>query len=506
MIKLSGDNLNIDKYRKIVFENEKVSITDSAEENVAQARKLIDTIVDSNEKVYGVTTGFGKLVDVSIPPGKLKLLQKNIIRSHSAGTGSPFDYETVRGAILLRINTVIRGNSGLSAKTLKTYLEMLNTGLYPYVPSKGSVGASGDLAPLSHIALAAMGEGEFIENGKREPASEVLNRYSIEPIDPLPKEGLCLVNGTQFMTALGANAMIRGKTILKTADIAAAVSVDGLLGSMRQFAADIQLSRNQRGQQDSAANIRAILKGSSINESHRGCGRVQDPYSIRCSPQVHGAVRDAYDYAFDIIEREMNSSTDNPLVFAGEGDVVSGGNFHGETIAIPLDTMKIAFSELANISDRRLYLLMDSSKTGLPPFLASEPGINSGFMMLQVTTASLVSENKVLSHPSSVDSIPTSSGQEDHVSMGTISGRHLTEILGNVETVLGIELLAGINAVKMREPLSSSAPVEALKSLIMKNIEQVKTDRPFYRDIDAIRRMIADNTVIETIEESINLK
>ncbi|MDY6788226.1 MAG: histidine ammonia-lyase, partial [candidate division WOR-3 bacterium] len=495
MIKLSGDNLTIDKYRQIVFGNEKISITDSARNNVDRARQIIDSIVESNEKVYGVTTGFGKLVDVSIPPDRLKLLQKNIIRSHSAGTGSPFDYETVRGAMLLRINTVIRGNSGLSPKTLNTYIEMVNNGLYPYVPSKGSVGASGDLAPLSHIALAAMGEGEFIENGKRKPALEVLDRYSIEPIDPLPKEGLCLVNGTQFMTALGANAMIRGRSILKTADIAAAVSVDGLLGSIKQFAGNIQLSRNQIGQQDSAANIRAILKGSSINESHKGCGRVQDPYSIRCSPQVHGAVRDAYDYAFNIIEREMNSSTDNPLVFSDSGEVVSGGNFHGETIAIPLDTMKIAFSELANISDRRLYLLMDSRKTGLEPFLAHEPGINSGFMMLQVTTASLVSENKVLSHPSSVDSIPTSSGQEDHVSMGTISGRHLMEILGNVETVLGIELLAGINAVKMREPLLSSPPIEALKSVIMKDIEQVTADRPFYRDIDAIRRMIADNSV-----------
>ncbi|MGE3063650.1 MAG: histidine ammonia-lyase [bacterium] len=506
MVKLSGNNLNLKNYKAIVIDMEPVGLTDEAERRVRESYKIIEKIVRENKRVYGVTTGFGKLVDISIPLNKIKELQLNIIRSHSVGCGEPFLFEDVRGAILLRINTIIRGHSGVSRETLHTLIEMLNKRVYPYVPQKGSVGASGDLAPLSHIALTAIGEGECIENGKRVRSMTVLKKKSIKPATLKPKEGLALINGTQMMTAVAGRSLILSEILLKTADIAAAVSADALLSTTTPFEKRITDIRDHRGQRESAENLRNLLKGSLLRESHRKCEKVQDPYSIRCIPQVHGAAREAHYFAKGIVEREFNSSTDNPLVFIESQEVVSGGNFHGEMIAIPVDTLKMGLSELANISDRRLYRLIDPIQTNLPAFLSKNAGLNSGFMMLQVTTAALVSENKILSHPASVDSIPTSLGQEDHVSMGTIGARKLSEVALNTASVLAIELFAGLTALTMRSPIKSSESLENLRVAFFKKVKQIENDRPFYTDIENITKMIVEGWIVETVEKSIKLK
>ena len=506
MIKLSGNNLNLKNYKAIVIDMELAGLTNEAEMRVKESYRIIEKIVKENRRVYGVTTGFGKLVDISIPLDKIEELQLNIIRSHSVGCGEPFSFEDVRGAILLRINTIIRGNSGVSRETLQTLIEMLNKGVYPFVPQKGSVGASGDLAPLSHIALAAIGEGECIEGGKRVKSAIVLKKKNIKPAKLKPKEGLALINGTQMMTAVAGRSLILSEILLKTADIAAAVSADALLSTTTPFEKRITDIRSHGGQHESAENMRNLLKDSPMRESHRKCSKVQDPYSIRCIPQVHGAAREAHRFAKEIIETEFNSSTDNPLVFIKEGDVVSGGNFHGEMIAIPVDTLKMGLSELANISDRRLYRLMDPLQTNLPPFLSKQAGLNSGFMMLQVTTAALVSENKILSHPASVDSIPTSLGQEDHVSMGTIGARKLSEVAYNTASVLAIELFAGMTALKLREPLRSSPVIDDLKKFFFSKIKPIDKDRPFYEDIERITAMVANGEIAERVEKKLKLK
>ncbi len=506
MIELNGNNLDLSKFRRIVFHNEKIKISKSAMKNVEKSYSIIKKIVKEKRRVYGVTTGFGKLVEKSIPLEKINELQINIIRSHSVGVGEPFDKKAVKGAILLRINTIIRGNSGVSPETLRTYINMLNKDLYPYVPQKGSVGASGDLAPLSHIALSAIGEGEFIENGKRVHAKKILKKYKIKPVILKPKEGLALINGTQMMTSLGAISLIYSDILLKTTDIIAAVSVDALKGTTVAFKKNIQEIRSHKGQIDSAKNLINLLKGSEIRKSHLHCNKVQDAYSLRCIPQVHGASREAYFYAKRIIEKEMNSSTDNPLVFLDTEEVISGGNFHGQMIAIPLDTMKMAISEIANISDRRTYRLIDEKETGLYPFLTKNAGLNSGFMMMQVTGAALVSENKILSHPASVDSIPTSLGQEDHVSMGTIASRKLYEVIENTAYVLAIELFAALMAIYYRKPLKSSKAIDNLMRKFFKKIKPINKDRAFYKDMEKIKQMILNGEIINYIEEYIKLK
>lgn len=506
MIKLNGNNLDLKLFENIVFGNEKIGLTSDAVKCVNDSYKVICDIVDEDRTVYGVTTGFGKLVEVRIQKKDIDELQHRIIRSHSAGTGEPFDILSVRGAILLRINTIIRGNSGVSPETLQVYIDMLNKGLHPYVPQKGSVGASGDLAPLAHIALAAIGEGEFIENGKRRPAKTVLKKHGIKPAKLKAKEGLALINGTQMMTSVGAVGMILSMRLLKTADIIAALSIDALSGTAAAFDKHIQDIRPHKGQADSAYNLRTLMKNSIIWKNHKHCRKVQDAYSLRCIPQVHGASREAFAYALRAIEIEMNSSTDNPLVFIDKGSVVSGGNFHGQMIAIPMDTMGIAMSELGNLSDRRIYRLIDPDETGLYPFLVRNAGINSGFMMLQVTSASLVSENKVLASPASIDSIPTSLGQEDHVSMGTISARKLLDIIDNTADILAIELFAAMTALKLKEPLKTSPVLEQVKKYFFSIIKPVKDDRIYYRDIEKIRPMILSGVLNNIVDKNFKLK
>ncbi|MEJ5307153.1 MAG: histidine ammonia-lyase [candidate division WOR-3 bacterium] len=506
MVLLDGFNLDLVKFKRIVFDLEEVKISDSALKRVKESYSIIEKIVKENKRVYGVTTGFGKLVDVTIPKNKIEILQENILRSHSVGVGEPFSFYEVRGAILLRINTIIRGNSGVSIDTLDGLIQILNKKIYPYVPQKGSVGASGDLAPLAHIALVLIGEGECIENGKRVKSINVLNKNKIKPVKLKPKEGLALINGTQMMTSIAGYSLVKGEILLKLSDIVAAASADALLSTDIPFEKRISDIRNHQGQADSAYNIFNLLKGSQIRKSHRNCSKVQDPYSIRCIPQVHGAAREVYYFAKGVVEKEFNSSTDNPLVFIKEKEVISGGNFHGQIIATVLDSLKIGLCELGNISDRRLYRLLDPVQTGLYPFLIKDVGINSGFMMLQVTTASLVSENKVLAHPASVDSIPTSLGQEDHVSMGTISARKLRDVIENSFYILSIELFAAMTALYLRRPLLSSKPLNELMVWFFENIKPIDGDRAFYKDVEKIFELTYSGKVVEKVENYLKLK
>ncbi|HAF07234.1 MAG: Histidine ammonia-lyase [candidate division TA06 bacterium 32_111] len=506
MVSINGFNLDLIKFKKVVLDLEKLKIEDSALKRVKESYEVIEKIVNDNRRVYGVTTGFGKLVDVTIPKEKIDLLQFNILRSHSVGVGEPFSFYDVRGAILLRINTIIRGNSGVSLETLNALVELLNKRIYPYVPQKGSVGASGDLAPLSHIALVLIGEGECIEDGKRVRSIDVLNKYKIKPVKLRPKEGLALINGTQMMTSLAGFSLVKSEILLKLSDVVAAASADALLSTDLPFEKRISNIRNHKGQVDSAYNIYNLLKGSNIRRSHKKCSKVQDPYSVRCIPQVHGAAREVFYFAKGIVEREFNSSTDNPLVFIKEKDVVSAGNFHGQIIATALDSLTIGLCELGNISDRRLYRLLDTNQTGLYPFLIKDVGLNSGFMMLQVTTAALVSENKVLAHPASVDSIPTSLGQEDHVSMGTISARKLKSVIENNFYILSIELFAAMTALYLRKPLLSSKPLNELLNWFFKKVEPVENDRAFYLDVEKIFSLTYSGEVVEKVENYLKLK
>jgi histidine ammonia-lyase len=506
MVLLDGFNLDLVKFKRIVFDLEEVKISDSALKRVKESYSIIEKIVKENKRVYGVTTGFGKLVDVTIPKNKIEILQENILRSHSVGVGEPFSFYEVRGAILLRINTIIRGNSGVSIDTLDGLIQILNKKIYPYVPQKGSVGASGDLAPLAHIALVLIGEGECIEIGNRVKSINVLNKNKIKPVKLKPKEGLALINGTQMMTSIAGYSLVKGEILLKLSDIVAAASADALLSTDIPFEKRISDIRNHQGQADSAYNIFNLLKGSQIRKSHRNCSKVQDPYSIRCIPQVHGAAREVYYFAKGVVEKEFNSSTDNPLVFIKEKEVISGGNFHGQIIATVLDSLKIGLCELGNISDRRLYRLLDPEQTGLYPFLIKDVGINSGFMMLQVTTASLVSENKVLAHPASVDSIPTSLGQEDHVSMGTISARKLRDVIENSFYILSIELFAAMTALYFRRPLLSSKPLNELMVWFFENIKPIDGDRAFYKDVEKIFELTYSGKVVEKVENYLKLK
>ena len=422
---------------------------------MAAARALVEQALHgSQEHTYGVNTGFGRFVSRSIPEELTEELQLRLLRSHACGVGEPYPPEIVRAALLLRANALAKGYSGARAVIVEQLVEFLNRGLLPHVPSRGSVGASGDLAPLAHLALPLIGEGEAWFEGERLSGADALAAAGLEPIRLQAKEGLSLVNGTQFMAAFGALGLVRARRLARTADIACAVSLEALQGSRTSFFPAIHEARPLRGQGVSAANVLRLLEDSAINEAHRWCDKVQDAYSLRCAPQVHGASRDLLDYANYTVKTELNSATDNPLVLVEDGILVSNGNFHGQPLAFALDALAMAVSELADIAERRVERLVNPSLSGgLPAFLTGDGGLNSGFMIPQYVAASLVSENKVLSHPASVDSIPTSAGQEDHVSMGNAAGLKAWQVLANAEQVLAIELLAGVPGVEFLAPL-----------------------------------------------------
>lgn len=462
---------------------------------VAHSRKVVEAALASGKAHYGINTGFGALANQRISTEALTDLQRNILLSHACGVGSAVPRDITRLMLQLKIHALGLGRSGISRETFALLLAFAEHDLVPWVPSRGSVGASGDLAPLAHMCLPLIGRGEFwaADEDRPVPAAERLAESGLEPVDLQAKDGLALINGTQLMSAYGAYVLERALVLRREADVLAAMSLEALQGSAAPYDARVHDVRPHAGQRCVAANVRALLAGSEILESHRDCGKVQDPYCLRCVPQVHGASRDALDYAIGVLQTELNSVTDNPLVFP-EGDIVSGGNFHGQPLALALDFAAIALAELGSISERRTYLLLEGHD-GLPKLLMRDTGVNSGFMIPQYTAAALVSENKVLCHPASVDSIPTSLGQEDHVSMGSISALKLLDVLHNVERVLAVELLTAAQALDFREPLRPGHGVEAAHRALRDEVAHAHRDYEVRNDLDRCAALLRDGAM-----------
>ncbi len=498
-VALNGDELTIDDVWAVAVERTRAELSPEGRDKMQAARALVERAA-SQEHTYGINTGFGRFVEKTIPRELTEELQLRLIRSHACGVGDPYPDEVVRGAMLLRANTLAKGYSGARVETVELLLECLNRGVLPLVPSRGSVGASGDLAPLAHLALPLVGEGRATFEGETVSGAEALSRAGLEPVRLQAKEGLSLVNGTQFMAAVGALALVRAKRLVKTADIACAVSLEALQGSRVSFLPEIQALRPLEGQSRAAANVLRLVEGSAIIEAHRWCDKVQDAYSLRCAPQVHGASRDLLGYAEQTLAVELNSATDNPLVLVEQEELVSNGNFHGQPVAFALDSIAIALAELASIAERRLERLVNPSLSGLPAFLTPDGGLNSGFMIPQYVAAALVSENKVLCHPASVDSIPTSAGQEDHVPMGNASALKALVVLGNVERALAIELLAGAQAIEFLAPLEGGAGVRAAHSFVRTLSASVEEDRPLAEDIERVADAIRSGELVEAVE------
>ncbi|MEP9410230.1 MAG: histidine ammonia-lyase [Candidatus Brocadia sp.] len=502
-IVLNGNNLTFDQFIKGVRNGYGVMLSEDAEVRVIKARETVERALDSKRIIYGLTTGFGALSDVVISKEQTKQLQRNILMSHAAGVGNFLDEETARAALLLKINDFAKGYSGIKSETVKTLIEMLNKGVYPLMPEKGSVGASGDLAPLAHMALVLVGYGQASFNGRILSGKAAMEEAGIQLVDLDAGEGLALINGTQVMTALGAITVCDALNLLKTADIAAGMSLEVLLASNTELDRKIHDVRPHPGQIISADNLRRIIQNSEIISSHKDCSRVQDAYSIRCSPQVHGASIDALHYARRVLEIEMNAATDNPLIFHETDQIISGGNFHGQPVALALDFLAIALSEIANISERRTERLVNPHLSGLPAFLIKDAGLNSGFMIAQYTSAALVSENKVLAHPASVDSIPTSANKEDHVSMGTIAARKCREILKNAEYVISIELLCAAQAMDLFTNLKAGVGTMEAYRLIRKHISHMEQDRILSDDINTMYKLVHDGKILNAVENKI---
>ncbi len=497
MIQLTGESLNVDQVWDVAHKNTKVVLSDSSKKLIKKSRDYIINKLKNHEVIYGVNTGFGALSSVKISDENLAELQKNLIRSHCCGVGDPFTKEESRAIMLLRANALSRGHSGIRVEIVEKILEFLNADIIPVIPQQGSVGASGDLAPLSHLALALIGEGEVWSDGKAVPVANILKEKKISHLELQAKEGLSLINGCQVMTAVGLLNLYRARRIAWTMDLAGAMTLEAMLGTRSAFDPLISATRAHPGEAITARNLLKILgKTSPIAESHENCSRVQDAYSLRCMPQVHGATKDALRVGLKTLEIEANSSTDNPLVFDEHDKILSCGNFHGEPVAFQLDFMAIAMSAMASISECRIEKLINPSMSGLPAFLTKDSGLNSGHMIVQVAAASLVSENKILSHPASVDSIPTSADKEDHVSMGTIAARKFGKIVDNAENVLAMELLSATQALDLLKPLQPAGTVKSAYDLIRTKVPYAEKDRIFAHDIKAIRNLIADNSLM----------
>ena len=503
MIELDGHHLTLEAIEAVAT-GAPVRIAPAARARVERARKFVDDRFASGDAIYGVTTGFGRLASISVDPADAVALQVNLVRSHAAGTGEPLPVPTVRAAGVLRANSLSAGHSGVKLETLDLIVAMLERGVTPVVPCQGSVGASGDLAPLAHMTLTLLGEGEALFRGERLPSAVALDRAGLAPISLSAKEGLALVNGTQVMTGVAALGLLRAQRLAAAADVIGAMSLEAYLGTESVFDRRLNDLRPHPGQERVAANLRVLLSGSEIVQSHADCGRVQDPYSFRCIPVVHGAVRDSLAHVRRVTEIEANSVTDNPLVFPEDGAFISGGNFHGEPIALALDFLKIAASELASIAERRLYLLLNAADRGLPLFLAKRTGLESGLMIVQYTAAALVNDNKGLAWPSSVDSIPTSAGQEDHVSMGMTSANNLPRVLDNVEGALACELLGALAATDFRRPLRSGRGTQAAHEAARQSIAPWTGDRAPAPDIAAARELIASNRLVAAAQSGID--
>ena len=501
-IVLTGDDLMLVDVWEAAVERRPASLSDAARGRMEAARALVDGV--QGEHTYGVNTGFGRFVSAQIPEELAEELQLRLLRSHACGVGEPYADDVVRAAMLLRANTLAKGFSGARITTVELLLECLNRGVLPFVPARGSVGASGDLAPLAHLALPLIGEGHATVDGELLVGSAALAAVGLEPVRLGSKEGLSLVNGTQFMASMASLGAVRARRLAKTADLACALSLESLQGSRTSFLPAVHRARPLKGQQDSAANVWRLLEGSAIIESHRWCDKVQDAYALRCAPQVHGACRDILDYAEATVAVELNAATDNPLVLVDDDLIVSAGNFHGQPLAFALDALAMAVAELANISERRVERLVNPALSeGLPPFLVEEGGLNSGFMIPQYVAAALVSENKVLAHPASVDSIPTSAGQEDHVSMGNTAGLKALRVLDNAERALAIELLAGSQAIEFLAPLQPGEGVRAVHDAVRERSPRLTDDRSLSADIERVADAIRAGAIVNAAEAQV---
>lgn len=502
-ILIEHGHLTIEEVVKVARNFEKIELTENAIAAVNKARDYVEEKLSKGEIIYGLTTGFGKFSDTFIPLEDTAALQRNLIISHSCGMGDPYPTEVVRGAMLLRINALARGNSGVRLSTLMTMVNMLNKNVHPVIPQKGSLGASGDLAPLSHIILVMLGEGEAEYEGVRMSGKEAMEKAGIPTIELSAKEGLALINGTQIMTSMAALLCYDARNLAKTADIAVCMTGEALNAITKAYDPKVHEVRGHQGQMDAAANMLKILSDSQ-NAGKIQPGKVQDAYSLRCAPQVHGASRDAIEYVYAAVTREINAVTDNPLVFSDDDDVISAGNFHGQPMALAMDFLAIAMAEYANISERRTERLVNPQlSAGLPAFLTADGGLNSGFMIVQYSAASMVSESKVYCHPASVDSIPSSANQEDHVSMGTTAARKARMVLDNSQKVLAIELFCATQGIYFRGEDKLGTAGKALYEHVRKSVQPVKEDRVMYTEMAKFDAMVKNNEIVDVVEKAI---
>jgi histidine ammonia-lyase len=502
-VKLNGHDLSLEQIYLVAHDkNKKVKLTidSTAMKKMQASRAFVFDIVKKGNPVYGINTGFGALSSMHIQEKDLAQLQVNLIRSHCTGVGKPFSKEITRAIMLLRANCLISGYSGVEPKTVELLLDFLNYHITPVVPEKGSVGASGDLAPLSHIALALIGEGEVEYEGKIVNSAFAIEQIKQKPAVLGPKDGLALINGTACMAALGSLAIIEARQIMKIADICATLTMDSVKGTDKAYNPKITQLKPHKGQIACVENLNKLVANSALKDSHPDCNKVQDPYSLRCVPQVHGACRQTLIHAEEVLNVELNAVTDNPLIFVETGEVISGGNFHGEALALVMDYLAMGVAEICNISERRIEKMMNPVFSELPAFLTKNSGLNSGLMIAHVTAAALVSENKYLCHPASVDSVPTSTDKEDHVSMGVTAGRKLHEVIENAKTVLGIELLCNTQALDLQRPLKTSPALEAVYSVVRKHVATIEDDRIFYKDINNIIKIINSGEIVAAAE------
>ncbi|MEC8228308.1 MAG: histidine ammonia-lyase [Pseudomonadota bacterium] len=492
--------LTLQQLRTVFRQHVSLSLDDKAKAAIQAAEQTVLDVIKENRTVYGINTGFGLLANTRIDVDELELLQRSIVLSHAAGTGDFMSEDTVRLLMLLKINSLARGYSGIRLSVVEALIQLYNAEVYPAIPEKGSVGASGDLAPLAHMSVVLLGEGEAFYRGERIEAKQALKIAGLAPIALAPKEGLALLNGTQASTAFALQGLFYTENALYSAIGIGALTVDAALGSRVPFDSRIHAVRGHKTQSDVAAAFRELLATSDIGNSHQGCEKVQDPYSLRCQPQVMGACLQQMRFATEILVTEANGVSDNPLVFADTGDILSGGNFHAETVAMAADMLAIALSEIGALSERRMSLMIDTHLSGLPPFLVENGGVNSGFMIAQVTCAALASENKTLAHPASIDSLPTSANQEDHVSMATFAARRLRDIFDNVAGILAIEWLAACQGLDFRKPLQTSERLQSLMQLLRKDVPFYDKDRYFAPDIEAAKQLIKRHDLMDTTQ------
>lgn len=502
MIYLDGNSLTVDQVVAITRGAEPVGLTKEASEAIQFSRDIVDKNIAEKKVIYGLNTGFGKFVNVAISEDQLDRLQLNLILSDAVGVGDPFATDVTRAIMLLRVNALAKGFSGIRVSTVETLIAMLNKGVHPVIPEKGSVGSSGDLCPLAHMVLPMIGEGEAEYQGTVMPSKEAMAAAGIPIITLKAKEGLALINGTCAMLGVACLAIHDAEIITKTADIISALTVDALEGIIDPYDPRLHTIRPHKGQIEVAANMRQILEGSKLTV-HQGLIRVQDAYSLRCLPQIHGGSRLAYDYVRGVIETEINSVTDNPIILPDNGDIFSGGNFHGQPVAIAMDTLGIAMAEYANVSERRIERLVNPALSGLPGFLTPTEGINDGFMVAQYAAAALVSENKVLAHPASVDSIPTSANQEDHVSMGTIAARKAATIINHVQHVLSIEAICAAQAADFKDKDKLGKGTKAAYDLVRHDVTFMENDRAIYLDVNKIFKVLKDGKFVDVVEKAV---